>query len=379
MIDRGLTDEIPPRKLSEVILYAALLLLHRFKFISAMNLAAYCFPERAKAAAHSAANRALRKACRDGYARKYLSSDRVTFYALTAKGAYQLAEYGLIAKSSTRHRKDSQRMRHRLSIQQFVLISEMYGCDGYAEHERSVGNKYFPLIGGVKKYDEFFEDKNAAHELVREEVREKKHCKSTNDYFSSTHKGGHQKRIRPDALIFLPGDEIVWVEIDCSNRGSKRLSDLNKLLEKIGETIPGCKAAIRYVVIQPALKTQRSRLVNIFDKMLETTTSAFEGTLSMGTFKDIGCQWRQSLAAPLSVGNSYVVQRVERIFSRNGGRCYNGEVPIGIITVNNVKEENILESLELPLHTICRSSPFPLILASPLPALMSDMHRRKMM
>ncbi len=379
MIDRGLTDEIPPRKLSEVILYAALLLLHRFKFISAMNLAAYCFPERAKAAAHSAANRALRKACRDGYARKYLSSDRVTFYALTAKGAYQLAEYGLIAKSSTRHRKDSQRMRHRLSIQQFVLIMEMYECDGYAEHERFYRNKDFPLIGRVKKYDKFFEYKNATHELVSEEVREKKHCKSTNDYFLSTHMSGHKNRIRPDALIFLPNDEIVWVEIDCSTRGSRRLSDLNKLLEKFGSKFRDGNFFVRHAVIHTALKTQRSRVLNILNKILKKRPSAFVGELSLASFKETGSQFRDVVKFPILLGETYVVQQVKRIYSEDESTSYNGEVPIGLLTVINIKEENLLESLELPLHTICRSSPLPLSLASPLPALMNDMSRRKEM
>ena len=216
---RGLTSEIHPTLLQEVMWLRALSMLNRFRVIRAVDVALACCPERPFKAALTAAQRAMRGMAKTGLVRRYRTDRFQHVYGLTTAGARWLQDRGAEGSPSVRRVADMSNPEHRLWMSFIVLACEARGLRALTESEvlqelnRPIGKKRKPKQG-----------------LTTVEHSSGKHV------------------LRPDAIAF-ENDGATWFEIDRSKRGADREESLSLLVGRIGLVLEKSETLRRVVVL----------------------------------------------------------------------------------------------------------------------------------
>jgi len=200
-----------PRAQRDALERALLEHLNRHRLLRAVDLAAAVAPERRFEAAMSAAQRQIARLVQARFVQRSVVSHQ-TIYALTQRGAHRLAELRgddpgsppapwtawPSIRSSARRVADRSNPEHSLLIAQTVIAAEARGFTAWTEAELRSLLKTPPLFVEVD---------------------------------------GTRRGLWPDALVLLPtssGTQLVWLEIDRSRRGSRRLADLTALVRAAG-------------------------------------------------------------------------------------------------------------------------------------------------
>lgn len=185
--------------------------LNRHRLLRAVDVAAAIAADRRFEAAMSAAQRQLARLVEDRLVQRSVVAHQ-TVYALTQRGAYRLVELRgddpgappqpwtawPAVRPSARRVADRSNPQHALLISQTVIAAEALGLTAWTETELRALLKTPPLTVAVD---------------------------------------GKPRGLWPDAFIVLPGasgPQLVWVEIDRSRRGSRRLADLTALVRAAG-------------------------------------------------------------------------------------------------------------------------------------------------
>lgn len=185
--------------------------LNRHRLLRAVDIAAAVVADRRFEAAMSAAQRQLARLVQGRFVQRSVVSHQ-TIYALTQRGAHRLAELRgddpgsppapwtawPSIRSSARRVADRCNPAHSLLIAQTVIAAEARGFTAWTETELRSCLKTPPLFVEVD---------------------------------------GTRRGLWPDALVLLPassGSQLVWLEIDRSRRGSRRLADLTALVRAAG-------------------------------------------------------------------------------------------------------------------------------------------------
>lgn len=223
-INRGLTSEIHPTLLQQVIWLQALTILNRLRVIRAVDVALSCFPERPFKAALTAAQHAMRKLAKAGMVRRYRTDRFQHVYGLTVPGARWLDDHGVDAASSVKRVADMSNPEHRLWMNFIVLASEARGLRALTESEA------LQEINRGRK-----EDEPVKQGFLTVSLRVGKRTLPP-------------RTLRPDALAY-EDDGVTWFEIDRSKRGDEREAALSALSRKVGSKLIDGKPLQRVVVL----------------------------------------------------------------------------------------------------------------------------------
>lgn len=221
---RGLTSEIHPTVLQEVMWLRALSMLNRFRVIRAVDIALACCPERPFKAALTAAQRAMRGMAKAGLVRRYRTDRFQHVYGLTTAGTRWLQDHGTEGAPSIRRVADMSNPEHRLWMNFIVLACEARGLRALTESEalREL-NKGVGKNGKVKQG-------------------------FITITFRPENKPEYDRVLRPDALAHEP-DGVTWFEIDRSKRGPDREDSLSRLVGRIGTALADNSTLRRVVVL----------------------------------------------------------------------------------------------------------------------------------
>jgi hypothetical protein len=203
-VDQGLTSEIHPQALQQIVWLRALETVNRFRVVRAIDIALSCFPERTFKASLTAAQRAMRGLAKAKLVRRYRTDRFQHVYGLTVAGARWLHDHGVDAAASVRRVADMSNPEHALWMNFIVLACEARGLQAKTESE------------ALRKLNEERDAKAAAKQgFVTVEVR------------------GKERTLRPDAIAYEP-DGLTWFEIDRSKRGADREAALSALFGRVG-------------------------------------------------------------------------------------------------------------------------------------------------
>lgn len=195
----------------------ALKVLARFKQARALDIAAALFPDRGFKAALSATQRTLQRLRADKHVTRYLSDSRRVFYALTTKGARVLRDAasdgsGDGSAQATAHRAcEKTNPEHALWSTFAAITCEARGLRAWTESELKSIVQAADTKGGPRSWPIGYKTDS-----------------------------GESKGLMPDVLAIAenaPDFGAAWIEIDRSVRGSTRLIDLRKLVERIGSPV----------------------------------------------------------------------------------------------------------------------------------------------
>lgn len=221
---------------------ACLRVIARFKYVRAIDVAAAMAPQASFKAALSTAQRTLGRLLKDKLVTRYLSDSRRVYYALGAKGARLLRDRAYVGGDGTAQATSSRACEksnpeHALWSTFAVVTSQARGLTAWTERElkprylkpnptnKRTPTRTFPLY-----------------------------------YTTDT---GVRKGLMPDAVAFSEHDDgLIWFEIDRSNRGGGRLTDLVGLVKQLGNAVDmgdGTSRVLRRVVV---LCKTRSSLVD---------------------------------------------------------------------------------------------------------------------
>jgi hypothetical protein len=200
--------ELPgPRTLQVQNRMRALRLVNRFRQLRAIDLAAGLFPEREFKAALSAAQRLTKGLVALKMLLRYRSLSGQTYYALGEAGARWLRQNGNESdsdvKASASRACEKTNPEHDLWAAFVVLACEARGLRAQSEKE------LMPLL------------------LAGKDLSRRRHVLSVFD------ERGQVKGLMPDAIAD-DGKNVVWFEVDRSERGSGRLTDLISLCRSCG-------------------------------------------------------------------------------------------------------------------------------------------------
>lgn len=218
VVNRGLTAEIHPSALQQIVWLRALETLDRFRVVRAIDIAVACFPERPFKAALTAAQRAMRGLAKSKLIRRYRTDRFQHVYGLTVAGARWLNDRGVEAVSSVRRVSDMSNPEHALWMNFIVLGAEARGLRAMTEREA-------------------LQDLN----LQRDEGE------AAIQGFLSVELPNGTRTLRPDAVAF-EDDGLTWFEIDRSKRGADREAALSALAGRVGMRLPN-QAVLRRVVV----------------------------------------------------------------------------------------------------------------------------------
>lgn len=216
---RGLTSEMHPTVLQEVMWLRALSTLNRFRVIRAVDIALACCAERPFKAALTAAQRAMRGMAKAGLVRRYRTDRFQHVYGLTTAGARWLQDHGVEGVPSIRRVADMSNPEHRLWMNFIVLACEARGLRAQTESE-------------------------ALQELNRAKGKARK----AKQGFTTVELSHGKQALRPDAIAFEK-DGVTWFEIDRSKRGAAREESLSKLVGRIGLVLEKNETLRRVVVL----------------------------------------------------------------------------------------------------------------------------------
>ncbi|CAJ3333664.1 replication-relaxation family protein [Burkholderia pseudomallei] len=218
LVNRGLTAEIHPSALQQIVWLRALETIDRFRVVRAIDIAVACFPERPFKAALTAAQRAMRGLAKANFVRRYRTDRFQHVYGLTVAGARWLNDRGIEAVSSVRRVSDMSNPEHALWMNFIVLGAEARGLRAMTEREA-------------------LQDLN----LQRDEGEVAIQGFLTIELPNGT------RTLRPDAIAF-EDDGLTWFEIDRSKRGTDREAALSALAGRVGMRLPN-QAVLRRVVV----------------------------------------------------------------------------------------------------------------------------------
>lgn len=218
LVNRGLTAEIHPSALQQIVWLRALETLDRFRVVRTIDIAVACFPERPFKAALTAAQRAMRGLTKANLIRRYRTDRFQHVYGLTVAGARWLNDRGVEAVSSVRRVSDMSNPEHALWMNFIVLGAEARGLRAMTEREA-------------------LQDLN----LQRDEGE------ATIQGFLSVELPNGTRTLRPDAVAF-EDDGLTWFEIDRSKRSADREAALSALAGQVGMRLPN-QAVLRRVVV----------------------------------------------------------------------------------------------------------------------------------
>lgn len=216
-----------PRTAQRLNRLRALRLLNRFRQLRSIDLAAGLFPEREFKAALSAVQRLTKALVAERMLLRYRSLSGQTFYGLGEPGARWLRQNGnesdgdVTASASRACEKTNP--EHDLWAAFITLCCEARGLWALSEKE------LLPHLIGA-------DFRSRGQVLVVSDER------------------GKPKGLMPDALAH-DGQNLVWVELDRSERGSARLSDLVALVRSCGREVnlgSACDSSalrLRHVVV----------------------------------------------------------------------------------------------------------------------------------
>lgn len=222
-MDRGLTAEIHPTLLQQVIWRQALATLNRFRVIRAVDVALACFPERPFKAALTAAQRAMRGLAKAGLVRRYRTDRFQHVYGLTVAGARWLHDHGVDAAASVKRVADMSNPEHQLWMNFIVLACEARGMPAATESE-------------------------AMQELNKDSGDDQPVKQGFAKVYLRVGERTLPRTLRPDALAY-EADGVTWFEIDRSKRGDEREAALSALAKRIGTTLANGKILRRVVVL----------------------------------------------------------------------------------------------------------------------------------
>ncbi|WP_260426682.1 replication-relaxation family protein [Burkholderia sp. Bp9142] len=217
-VNRGITAEIHPSALQQIVWLRALETVDRFRVVRAIDIAVACFPERPFKAALTAAQRAMRGLTKANFVRRYRTDRFQHVYGLTVAGARWLNDRGVQAVSSVRRVVDMSNPEHALWMNFIVLGAEARGLRAMTEREA-------------------LQDLN----LQRDEGE------AAIQGFLSVELPNGTRTLRPDAVAF-EDDGLTWFEIDRSKRGADREAALSALAGRVGMRLPN-QAVLRRVVV----------------------------------------------------------------------------------------------------------------------------------
>lgn len=221
-IPRGITALVHPAILKEQYAVEVLRCLARFRIVRAVDIAVYCFAERAYGHARQAARLALSNLVKERCVLRYVTEGRQTIYAMTERGKRLLESYGFEGTSSIRRAANMVNPRHTLWLNFIALVCEARGLQAFTESEilRAIND-------GVLKVKDM---KRRGVLLVTAEY---KNADGTVD----RQRGFKKTALLPD-VIALEEDGITWFEIDASRRGPDRMARLMGLIKKVGSPVP---------------------------------------------------------------------------------------------------------------------------------------------
>nr|WP_082744940.1 replication-relaxation family protein [Burkholderia savannae] len=226
-VDQGLTSEIHPQALQQIVWLRALETVNRFRVVRAIDIALSCFPERTFKASLTAAQRAMRGLAKAKLVRRYRTERFQHVYGLTVAGARWLQDHGVDAAASVRRVADMSNPEHALWMNVIVLACEARGLQAMTEAE------------ALRKLNEGRDAKAAAKQgFITVEVR------------------GKKRTLRPDAIAYEP-DGVTWFEIDRSKRGADREAALSALVGRVGVRLENDLTLRRIVLFA---RTDRIRL-----------------------------------------------------------------------------------------------------------------------
>lgn len=228
--------ELPgPRALQLQNRVRALRLMNRFRQLRAIDLAAGLFPEREFKAALSAAQRLIKGLVAHRMLLRYRSLSGQTYYALGEAGARWLRQNGdasdVDALASASRASDRTNPEHDLWSAFAVLACEHRGLRALTEKE------FLPSL------------------FVGRDLRKRSHALAVLD------ERGQEKGLVPDAIADDGRKNVVWIEIDRSERGAGRLADLVALVGRCGADVylgsdhPLGTLPLRHIVV--LCKTER--------------------------------------------------------------------------------------------------------------------------
>lgn len=198
-----------PRTAQRLNRLRALRLLNRFRQLRSIDLAAGLFPEREFKAALSAVQRLTKALVAQKMLLRYRSLSGQTYYALGEAGARWLRQNGdeldgdVIASASRVSEKTNP--EHDLWSAFATISSEARGLCAMSEKE-------------------------LVPHLVGSDLRNREQVLVVTD------ERGRPKGLMPDAVAH-DGRNLVWFELDRSERGSTRLSDLVYLVRSCGRMV----------------------------------------------------------------------------------------------------------------------------------------------
>lgn len=224
-----------PRALQLQNRVRALRLVNRFRQLRAIDLAAGLFPDREFKTALSAAQRLIKGLVAHRMLLRYRSLSGQTYYALGEAGARWLRQSGdasdVDAHASASRASDKTNPEHDLWAAFAVLACEHRGLRAQTEKE------FLPSL------------------FVGRDLRKRRHALAVLD------ERGQEKGLVPDAIADDGRKNVVWIEIDRSERGAGRLADLVALVGRCGADVylgsehPSGTLPLRHIVV--LCKTER--------------------------------------------------------------------------------------------------------------------------
>lgn len=253
-VARGITQQLHPREIAEVITKRSLLLANRFRVIRTIDIAVHCFPERPFKAALTAAQRTVRRLVRAKLLARYKTERMMTIYGLTQRGVAWLAEREVKATASVRRVSDMTNPEHRLWAQFIALCAQARGLEALSEAE---------LLARLSAGQEKPAGKGS-HGLISAVLPNKGRPKTF--------------LLRPDAVA-IEESGLTWFEIDKSSRGSARAEALSALVMSIGEQTALRRPLCRVVIFSSTSRVE-NRVIATLERLRGSLAAAFhdEGT-----------------------------------------------------------------------------------------------------
>lgn len=206
---------LPPRTAHKLLKVGILRLTGRLMQLRAIDVAVAFYADRPLKNALSGAQRTVGVLVREGLMQRYMSDSGQTYYGMTAQGARwlqrngdpELGDHELVATTSRVGAKKNP--EHDLWANFFVLACEARGITALNE-------------AGVRRRLGWVMTDTADRTYPLAYIRD-----------------GKKKGLLPDAMAFDHMERATWIEIDRSERGGERLSDLAELVRGIGMSLGG--------------------------------------------------------------------------------------------------------------------------------------------